>query len=147
VGSSLFAQPLMLQAVPLEADANAPQTPSESPELRAEHNLETLTSHATEPIDIPTLADHLSLLRRWYYRPEKQRVGEIFFPNPEGAWPIRRILRGAARMALGDPGTMAETNREAAPAAATALKTKILHEGRPDVERPIAVLPKRRKTP
>jgi len=39
------------------------------------------------------LSDHLSLLRRWYYRPEKQRRGEIFFPNADGGWPVRRILR------------------------------------------------------
>ncbi|MDR3745843.1 MAG: hypothetical protein P4K80_06905, partial [Acidobacteriaceae bacterium] len=53
-------------------------------------------------MDLTPLSDHLSLLRRWYYRPEKQRVGEIFFPREDGTWPIRRILRGAARMALGE---------------------------------------------
>ena len=143
VGSSLFAQPLMLQAVPLEGEES--MTPTESPEVRAERVLEALGTQTGDITDMPTLADHLSLLRRWYYRPEKQRVGEIFFPNPDGSWPVRRILRGAARMALGDPAIMADTSREAAPAAATALKTKMLHEGRPDVERPIPVLPKRRR--
>jgi hypothetical protein len=139
VGSSLFAQPLMLQAVPLEGDAEL--TPVESPELRAERVLAQLAGQAGGTADIPTLADHLSLLRRWYYRPEKQRVGEIFFPNPDGTWPVRRILRGAARMALGDPAPMAETDRE----GAAILKTRMLHEGRPDVERPIAVLPRRKR--
>ena len=142
VGSSLFAQPLMLQAVPLEGEAIAPQTASESPELRAERALATLASRISPTTDPATLADHLSLLRRWFYRPEKQRTGEIFFPNPDGTFPIRRILRGAARMALGEPTAMAETQREAAPAA----KRKILHEGRPDVERTIPVLPKRKKS-
>ena len=33
------------------------------------------------PTDLATLSDHLSLLRRWYYRPEKQRAGEVFFPE------------------------------------------------------------------
>lgn len=136
VGSSLFAQPLMLQAIPLEGDAATPQTSSESPELRAAHTLEALTHQTSDPSDPSALADHLSLLRRWYYRPEKQRLGELFFPNPDGTWPIRRILRGAARMALGDPAPMAETNREDAPA----MKTKILHEGRPDVERQVPVV-------
>jgi hypothetical protein len=84
--------------------------------------------------------DHLSLLRRWYYRPEKQRIGEIFVPNEDGTWPIRKILRGAARMVIGDPKPMAETQREAAKAA----KTKILHEGRPDVERTVPAIPKNR---
>jgi hypothetical protein len=41
-------------------------------------------------------------------------------------------------MVIGDPKPMAETNREATKAA----KTKILHEGRPDVEREVPVAPK-----
>lgn len=141
VGSSLFAQPLMLQAVPLEGEGTL--TAVESPEVRAERVLATLEAKVGDGADMPTLADHLSLVRRWYYRPEKQRVGEIFFANPDGSWPVRRILRGAARMALGDPGVMAETDRE----GAAAVKTKMLHAGRPDVERPIAVLPKKRRAP
>ena len=141
VGSSLFAQPLMLQAVPLEGEGAL--TPAESPEVRAERVLEALAGRVGEMTDMPTLADHLSLLRRWYYRPEKQRVGEMFFPNADGSWPVRRILRGAARMVLGEAGVMAETDRD----GAAALKTKMLHAGRPDVERPIALLPKRRKAP
>ncbi len=90
------------------------------------------------PKDLALLSDHLSLLRRWYYRPEKQRVGEIFFPNRDGGWPVRRILRGAARMVLGEPGVMAETNREGVKAA----KVRILHEGREGVERVVPVVPK-----
>ncbi len=136
VGSSLFAQPLMLQAVPLEGEA----TPAESPELRAERTLAALQAAAASSPDLATLADHLSLLRRWFYRPEKSRTGEIFFPNPDGSWPVRRILRGAARMALGDPKPMAETQRELVPAA----KVKILHQGRPDVERAVPVVGRKR---
>jgi hypothetical protein len=134
VGSSLFAQPLMLQAVPLEGEGE--MSAVESPEVRAERVLERLEARAGEVTDLAVVADHLSLVRRWYYRPEKQRVGEIFFPNADGSWPVRRILRGAARMALGEPGIMAETNREGVAAA----KTKILHAGRPDVEREVAVI-------
>ncbi len=100
VGSSLFAQPLMLQAIPLE---EAAATPVESPELRAEHTLAALIAKARPSNDLAAMSDHLSLLRRWYYRPEKQRAGEVFLPNADGSWPIRRILRGAARMALGEP--------------------------------------------
>ena len=136
VGSSLFAQPLMLQAVPLEGET---PTTAESPELRAEHALRALAGRSHQPTDTATLADHLSLLRRWYYRPEKSRVGEIFFPYTDGNFPIRRILRGAARMAMGEPTAMADTNREGAAAA----KTKILHEGRPDVERAVPVIARR----
>jgi hypothetical protein len=157
VGSSLFAQPLMLQAVPLEeprtdssSESNAaisPTSPAHSPEERASHAIASLEQKAAKPNDLALLSDHLSLFRRWYYRPEKQRTGEIFLPNDDGSWPIRRILRGAARMALGDPKPMAETQRDAAKETAKNIKTKILHEGRPDVERTIAVLPKNRPSP
>jgi hypothetical protein len=139
VGSSLFAQPLMLQAVPLEGEPAA-SGPTNSPEERASEALNKLEEKAGKPSDLALLSDHLSLLRRWYYRPEKQRIGEIFFANEDGTWPIRKILRGAARMVIGDPKPMAETQREAAKSA----KTKILHEGRPDVERTVPVVPKSR---
>ncbi len=135
VGSSLFAQPLMLQAVPLEG---TPVETVNSPELRASEMLKRLEATSTTPADVALLSDHLSLLRRWYYKPEKQRAGEVFFPYADGGWPVRRILRGAARMALGDPAPMAEADRKAAKAA----KVKILHEGRPDVERVVEVFDK-----
>jgi hypothetical protein len=48
----------------------------------------------------PTLRQgHLALLKRWYYRPEIRRSGEIFFPDAEGRWPIKAILRGVGRVA------------------------------------------------
>jgi excinuclease ABC subunit C len=142
VGSSLFAQPLMLQAVPLDGEPTA--DPANSPEDRAAHAISALEERVGKTNDLALLSDHLSLLRRWYYRPEKQRIGEIFFANEDGSWPIRKILRGAARSVIGDPKPMAETNRDAAKIAGKELKTRILHEGRPDVERTIVVLPKDR---
>jgi len=42
---------------------------------------------------------HLALLKRWYYRPEERRAGEIFFPGAEGHWPIKVMLRGVGRVA------------------------------------------------
>ena len=42
---------------------------------------------------------HLALIKRWYYRPEARRSGEIFFPNAEGHWPIKAMLRGVGRVA------------------------------------------------
>ncbi len=42
---------------------------------------------------------HLALLKRWYYRPEARRVGEIFFPDAEGRWPLKAMLRGVGRVA------------------------------------------------
>jgi hypothetical protein len=155
VGSSLFAQPLMLQAVPLdepaaaldEAPAEPQATPTLNPEARATGVIAELEEHAGTPADLATLSDHLSLLRRWYYRPEKHRAGEIFFPKGDGAWPVRRILNGAARAALGDAKPMAETQRDlaernTADAEQKPTRTKVLHAGRPDVERVVPVVDK-----
>jgi hypothetical protein len=41
---------------------------------------------------------HLALVKRWYYRPEARRAGEIFFPNTEGRWPVKAMLRGVGRV-------------------------------------------------
>jgi hypothetical protein len=152
VGSSLFAQPLMLEAIPLAEESAAPAipvelTPVESPEVRASNLIVSLEQQASTPTDLGTLSDRLSLLRRWYYRPEKQRAGEVFFPNVNQEWPIRRILNAAARAALGDPKPMADTQRDLAERnpAEPELKpgrTKVLHAGRPDVEREVPVIEK-----
>jgi excinuclease ABC subunit C len=48
----------------------------------------------------PELADHLSLLSRWFY--SKPREGEILFR--EGSWPYRRILRACNRLLAPAPG-------------------------------------------
>jgi hypothetical protein len=165
VGSSLFAQPLMLQAIPIEeplADgipsdeappAMAAEAPALNPEARAAAVIAALEEKSSAPTagagqpDLATLSDHLSLLRRWYYRPEKQRAGEAFLPKEDGAWPIRRILNASARAALGDPKPVADTQRDLATRnpAEPELKptrTKILHAGRPDVEREVPVIDK-----
>ncbi len=139
VGSSLFAQPLMLEAVPLEG---VPVASGDSPEVRAKSVLEELgtrTKSEGRAPEVLAVSDHLSLLRRWYYRPEKQRAGEVFLPNPDGSWPPRRILRGAARLTIGEPKPMAATQRDEAAAA----KVKILHEGREGVERVVPVVARR----
>jgi excinuclease ABC subunit C len=192
VGSSLFAQPLMLAPIPLDEPTNPtvlsseqnnavilsegpelaegpqPKDPEEldlahaaqplstsnlssptlTPEDRARTILSHLTTRAQSPADIAELCDTLSLFRRWYYRPEKQRTGEVFLPNPDAAWPIRRILNGAARVVLGPPTPAPPADRE----AAKALKTKIIHPGREGSaaaelqEREVPVLPKRPRT-
>ncbi len=152
VGSSLFAQPLMLAPVPLEDPAseifqsqnmaeNVPPKTPETPERRAQDALNALENHSLSnpEIEISDLCDALSLFRRWYYRPEKQRSGEVFLPNPDGGWPIRRLLNGAARVVLGPPTAAPPVVRE----AAKTLKTKIIHAGREGVEREVPVLPRR----
>ena len=67
-------------------------------EGRLEAALTALTE--TSALPSPTVRQaHMALLKRWYYRPEARRTGEIFFPDAEGHWPIRSILRGAGRVA------------------------------------------------
>jgi len=148
VGSSLFAQPLMLQAVPLPPErassaVGEPVDTANSPEDRARAVVERLEERTRPGFDVAMLSDHLSLFRRWYYRPEKQRVGEAFLPNVDGSWPVRRILRGAARQVLGNPKPLPEVQRDAAGAA----ETRILHEGRPEVERVVATIGRKRRKP
>lgn len=197
VGSSLFAQPLMLAPVPLDepsarsaaasraevrasqpegseaqpspptsrtrfAPDSTPNVPANpafllTPEDRAVAVIDALTARAAPAAEIAEVCDCLSLFRRWYYRPEKQRSGEVFLPAVSanrsgggGSWPIRRILNGAARIALGPPAPVAAVDRGAAREAAKAekatLKTRILHPGREGVEREVPVLPRRPRT-
>lgn len=151
VGSSLFAQPLMLQAVPLgPGESGGGEASSDAPEERAKLALAMLEREPEGEVDLARLSDHLSLFRRWYYRPEKQRTGEVFLPNVDGSWPVRRILRGAARMGMGEPKAMAETDRDGAKvltAKVLTAKTKVIHAGRPDVERVVPVLDGRPEKP
>ena len=42
---------------------------------------------------------HLALLKRWYYRPEARRSGEIFFSDGDDRWPVKAIIRGVGRVA------------------------------------------------
>ena len=142
VGSSLFAQPLMLQAVPLEMEGAVVEI--ETPEVRLAAAIARLEAKAGDAIpDTAMLSDHLSLLRRWYYRPEKQRKGEAFFDD--GTWPVRRIMNGLARVVRGESAAVVET---AAPMEidGEAVKMKMLHAGREGVERPVAVIPRRKGT-
>jgi len=44
--------------------------------------------------------EHLALLKRWYYR--GTRTGEIFFADDKGVLPMRRIVRGIARVFRGE---------------------------------------------
>jgi excinuclease ABC subunit C len=67
-----------------------------------ESRLESALAALAETAQAPSATQrqgHLALLKRWYYRPEIRRNGEIFFPDPEGHWPLRQILRGIGRVA------------------------------------------------
>ena len=108
--TSLFAQPVAIEPIP---EAPAPETvlPEAMPEADIaasakltrgllEARLETaLATLAGSNTPSPTLRQgHLALLKRWYYRPEARRTGEIFFPDAEGRWPVKAILRGVGRV-------------------------------------------------
>jgi hypothetical protein len=67
-------------------------------ELRLEEVLAALSANHDAP-SATVRQGHLALLKRWYYRPEAKRTGEIFFPDGEERWPIRPILRGIGRVA------------------------------------------------
>jgi excinuclease ABC subunit C len=44
--------------------------------------------------------EHLAILKRWYYR--SHRLGEVFFADQKGMWPLRRIVRGIGRVYNGE---------------------------------------------
>jgi excinuclease ABC subunit C len=67
-------------------------------EARMEAVLAELAKHS-EPASVTARQGHLALLKRWYYRPEAKRTGEICFPDGEGQWPVRALLRGVGRVA------------------------------------------------
>jgi excinuclease UvrABC nuclease subunit len=84
--------------------SSSPSTPAPSKLARSvlESRLESDLAALADPTQAPppTLRQgHLALLKRWYYRPEARRDGEIFFPCADGQWPVKAILRGVGRVA------------------------------------------------
>ena len=101
--SSLFAQPIAVQAIPEATPDGTPRT--EAPrasrdilEARLDAALQQLAAQPAEP-DPLTRQAHIALVTRWYYRPQVRRVGEVFFPDADGHWPVKAILRGIGRVA------------------------------------------------
>jgi excinuclease ABC subunit C len=107
--SSLFAQPLAVEAIPEEGmseqgSGNSDQIngPQKVTRGMLEARMENVLASVAEPAGSPSATvrqGHLALLKRWYYRPEAKRTGEIFFPDREGQWPIKALLRGTGRVA------------------------------------------------
>jgi len=119
--SSLFAQPMALEPVPEEAEIEgtreqgndkqgsgireqgsgtpaASKVPRTMLEARMEAVLAKLEKDAgPQPANVRQA--HLALLKRWYYRPEVKREGEVCFPDRHGQWPIRSMLRSVGRLA------------------------------------------------
>ena len=83
----------------------APVAESRSMESRLQEAIANFP--ATKPATISERSEHLAILKRWHYR--STRMGEIFFADPNGQWPMRRIVRGISRVAKG------EKPQEAAP--------------------------------
>lgn len=120
--SSLFAQPMALEPVPEEAGirdqgtgiteqtvdpttaqnsegkSSSSRVPRTMLEARMEAALAELAKDAG-PSSATIGQGHLALLKRWYYRPEVKREGEIVFPDPDGHWQIKSLLRSAGRIA------------------------------------------------
>ncbi len=112
--SSLFAQPMALEPVPEEEIRDQGSGVSKSRaeaggaahtkvvrtmlEARMEAVLAELENDAG-PTSATVRQGHLALLKRWYYRPEVKREGEVCFQDEEGRWPIRSMLRSVGRVA------------------------------------------------
>jgi excinuclease ABC subunit C len=111
--SSLFAQPIAMEAVPEEenlrseeareqANQEMARSPAKLQRGLLESRLETALAELAAPAAPPSATvrqGHLALLKRWYYRPEARRAGEIFFPDADDRWPAKAILRGIGRVA------------------------------------------------
>ena len=78
-------------------------TKSQYMESRVEEALAALP--ATNAKTALELMEHLAILKRWYYR--SSRIGELFFADDKGALPLRRIVRGIARVYRGEKSGLA----------------------------------------
>jgi excinuclease ABC subunit C len=76
----------------------AEHTKSQSMESRVQAALATLRS-AESRTALETM-EHLALLKRWFYR--STRSGEIFFADNKSGLPLRRLVRGIARVYRGE---------------------------------------------
>lgn len=76
----------------------ADHTKSQSMESRVQATL-AATEPSKEKSALETM-EHIAVLKRWYYR--SSRVGEIFFADPSGELPMRRIVRGISRVLHGE---------------------------------------------
>jgi hypothetical protein len=86
-------------AASTEAESSAPAKLARGAlEARMEAALTALADSSQAP-SATLRQGHLALLKRWYYRAEARRSGEIFFPDAEGRWPIKAMLRGVGRVA------------------------------------------------
>jgi excinuclease ABC subunit C len=76
----------------------AEHTKSQSMESRVQSALATIPP-ASPKSSLETM-EHLALLKRWFYR--SNRKGEIFLADVKGGLPLRRLVRGIARVYRGE---------------------------------------------
>lgn len=74
------------------------QAPQHAKSHSMEARLHEVISNFPAPEKIPAIEimEHVALLKRWYYR--STHVGEIFFRDDAGELPMRRLVRGIARV-------------------------------------------------
>jgi hypothetical protein len=115
--SSLFAQPIALEPVPEAVDSDqwsvdrglesavtheGAEAPLKVPRTMLEARMEAVLAELEKDHEAPSTTvrqGHLALLKRWYYRPEVKREGEISFADAKGRWAIKSLLRSAGRIA------------------------------------------------
>jgi excinuclease ABC subunit C len=92
IDAGLITGPL---SFPIQATEH---TKSQSMESRVQATLATLPpAHAKSALET---MEHLALLKRWFYR--NTREGEIFLADVKGGLPLRRLVRGIARVYRGE---------------------------------------------
>ena len=100
--TSLYVQPTAVEAVPLapQGEGVAVQTVSRNVlEERLQETLSELKTPAAKARPASqTIADHLCLFSRWFYRAPTHRMGEVFFADDVSSLPQRQILRAISRV-------------------------------------------------
>jgi excinuclease ABC subunit C len=101
---SQFAGPL---AFDLELVAASPIEPRTEVSSRASpRTMESRVEDAiagfpqSEAISALQRVEQVAILKRWFYR--SHRIGEIFFADENGSFPLRRIVRGIGRVLSGE---------------------------------------------
>lgn len=93
--SSLFAHPTMLEPVPLAA------VPVTSTRDELEARLDAAIAALRQLLQRPSsglISDHVSLFRRWFYRPAAKRTGEFLLAQPDGSFSAKVALRAVSRV-------------------------------------------------
>jgi hypothetical protein len=100
--TSLFAHPMAIDAIPeavsAEAESIAPAKLDRGLLVARMEAALAVLAESSGTTSATIRQGHLALVKRWYYRTEARRSGEIFFPDAEGRWPIKAMLRGVGRV-------------------------------------------------